>query len=49
MLKMKKENQEQIKNLNDVDTTLDELMEKQKLFDALVHQITKRLGIVVLK
>jgi len=24
-------------------------MEKQKLFDALVHQITKRLGIVVLK
>lgn len=49
VLKMKKENQEQIKNLNDVDTTLDELMEKQKLFDALVHQITKRLGIVVLK
>lgn len=48
VLKMKKENQEQIKNLIEVNSILDELMEKQKLFDALVHQISKRLGIVVL-
>jgi len=49
ILKMKRENQEQIKNLRDVDSILDELMEKQKLFDALVHQITKRLGIVIMR
>lgn len=49
VLKMKKENQQQIKNYNYLVGEIEELIERQKLFDQMVYTLSKRLGIVVLK
>ncbi len=49
VLKLKKENQQQIKNYNDVSDELNNLLEKQKFFEQLIRHITKHLGIVVIE